>query len=339
MTSYLPTKEHLREVVLLCFNLKKSATECCQLLTTAYGGYAPTEVACSQWFRRFKSGDFDVRDKRPGQPRRIEIEELKALLDQDPSLTLENLARSLNVDESIVTKWLISVGYIHKEGNWVPHLLNDKDAGRRLMACEMLLQRHKRKGFLHRIVTGDEKWIYFNNPKRTKVSANPNEPLSVRISKVLLCIWWDQKGVVYYELLKPDETITSERYREQLISLSRALKEKRPEYTKRLDKVIFLHDDAQPHVTKPVKEILEALYWDVLPHPPYSPDIAPSGYHLFRSMTRSLADKDFQSYEDIKKWINEWIESKHESFFHEGIRVLPTKWETVITKGGRHYEM
>ena len=29
----------------------------------------------------------------------------------------------------------------------------------------------------------------------------------------MLCIWWDQKGVIYYELLKPGETITAERYR------------------------------------------------------------------------------------------------------------------------------
>ncbi|UYV70361.1 hypothetical protein LAZ67_7002670 [Cordylochernes scorpioides] len=42
------------------------------------------------------------------------------------------------------------------------------------------------------------------------------------------------------------------------------------------------HDNARPHVAKIVKETLEALQWDVLPHPPYSPDIAPSDYHIFR---------------------------------------------------------
>ena len=34
--------------------------------------------------------------------------------------------------------------------------------------CEMLLDRYKRKSFLHRIVTGDEKWIHFENPKRKR---------------------------------------------------------------------------------------------------------------------------------------------------------------------------
>ena len=102
--------------------------------------------------------------------------------------------------------------------------------------------------------------------------------------KTLLCIWWDQKGVLYYELLKPGQTITAEQYREQLIALNRSIKNKRPEWATRHGKVIFLHDNARPHIAKPVKDTLEVLGWDVLPHPPYSPDVAPSDYHLFRSM-------------------------------------------------------
>ena len=97
----------------------------------------------------------------------------------------------------------------------------------------------------------------------------------------MLCIW-DQLGVVYYELLKPNETITGAFYRTQLMRLSRALKEKRAHYYSRHDKVILLHDNARPHVAAPVKTYLETLNWEVLPHSPYSPDIAPSDYYLFR---------------------------------------------------------
>jgi len=69
------------------------------------------------------------------------------------------------------------------------------------------------------------------------------------------------KGLVYYELLKPGDSITGDQYRLQLIHLSRALREKWPEYEQRHDKVIFLHDNARPH---------ETLKWDVLPHQPFS---------------------------------------------------------------------
>jgi len=72
----------------------------------------------------------------------------------------------------------------------------------------------------------------------------------------MLCIWWDQKGLVYYELLKLGEetSITGDRYQLQLIRLSRALREKRPEYKQRHDKVILLHDNVRPHVAKVVKK-------------------------------------------------------------------------------------
>ena len=78
-------------------------------------------------------------------------------------------------------------------------------------------------------------------------------------------VWWHQKGVVYYELLKPGETVNIKRYQQQLIDLNRSLLKKRPEYQKRQYKVIFLHNNAPSHTAKPVRNTLEALSWEVLP--------------------------------------------------------------------------
>ena len=117
--------------------------------------------------------------------------------------------------------------------------------------------------------------------------------------KKLLCIWWDQLGVVYYKLLKPNGTITGAVYRTQLMRLRQTLKEKRTHYYSRHDKVILLHDIAHPHVAAPVKNYFETLKWEVLPHPPYSPDIAPSDFHLFRSMMHGLSEQHFTSYQNI----------------------------------------
>ena len=188
--------------------------------------------------------------------------------------------------------------------------MKPRDVERRLFACEQLLARQRRKGFLHRIVTGDEKWVHYHNPKRRKLWGLPNHASTstakpnIHDSKVMLCIWWDQLGVVYYELLKPTETITGDRYRKQLMRLSRGLKDKRPQYNDRHDRVILQHDNARPHVAKPVKTYLGTLKWEVLLHPPYSPDITPSDYYLFRSMTHGLADQHFRSYEEVKNWID-----------------------------------
>lgn len=65
----------------------------------------------------------------------------------------------------------------------------------------------------------------------------------------MLCIWWDEKGVIYHELLKPSETITGDRYRLQLIRLNRVLKEKRSEWDNRHNKLILLYDNGGPGPT------------------------------------------------------------------------------------------
>lgn len=197
-------------------------------------------------------------------------------------------------------------------------------------------------------MTGDEKWIFYDNPKKKKYYAMPGQSLpstsistpkpNIHGSKVMLCIWWDQKDVVYYELLQPGDSITGDRYRLQLIRLSRALREKRPEYEQRHDKVILLHDNARPHVAKVVKNYLETLKWDILPHPPYSPDIAPSDYWLFRRMQHDLAGHRFTSFAEIENWLLTWIASKDETFFRDGIRKLPERWEKVVASDGQYFD-
>ena len=73
-----------------------------------------------------------------------------------------------------------------------------------------------------------------------------------------------------------------------------------------------------------IKAYLETLKWEVLSHPPYSPDIAPTDY-LFRSMTHSLADQHFHSYKKTKCWVDSWIASKDLEFFQREIRILPER--------------
>jgi len=103
--------------------------------------------------------------------------------------------------------------------------------------------------------------------------------------KTMLCVW-DQEDVIYYELLKPGETVNAHRYHQQLIKLHRALREKRPHYRKRHDKLIFLHN-APSHTSTMIQNYLETLNWKVLP--PSRLLTRPSDYYLFSSATRSLS--------------------------------------------------
>ena len=60
---------------------------------------------------------------------------------------------------------------------------------------EMLQERYKKKSVLHRIVTGDEKWIHYDNPKRKQSYVKPGQPAkstakpNIHGAEVILCIW------------------------------------------------------------------------------------------------------------------------------------------------------
>jgi len=82
----------------LLFSVNKSAVASHQLLVEAYGEVILSETMCRDWFRHFKSSDFDVEDKeRAEKLKLIKDEELKALFDEDPCQTQEELAESLKV--------------------------------------------------------------------------------------------------------------------------------------------------------------------------------------------------------------------------------------------------
>lgn len=345
MSNFEPSKQHLREALLFCFHLKKTVTESHQLISEAYPKIVCERKTCQRWFARFKSGDFDVEDKeRPGQVKKFEDAELEALLEEDSCQTQEELAKSLGVTQQAISKRLKALGMIQKKGNWVPYELKLRDVERRFCMSEMLFKRNKKKSFLHRIVTGDEKWIHYDNPKPKKSYGYPGHASTstpkpnIHGAKVMLCIWWDQKGVIYYELLKPGETITGERYRQQLIKLNAEIKKKRPEWETRHESIIFQDDNARPHRTEPVKNYVENVGWESLPHPPYSPDLAPSDYHLFRSMQNLLTGIRFTSVDGIKKWLDSFLGGKQEQFFWDGIHKLPERWENVVASDGQYFE-
>jgi len=135
--------------------------------------------------------------------KKFKDKELEALLEEDQSQTQEELAESLGVIQQAVSVRLRAMGMIQKQGNWVPYELKSRDVERRFFTCEQLIQRQQRKGFLHRIMTGDEKWIFYDNPKKKKYYAKPGQSLpsiststpwlNIHGSKIMLCIWWDQK--------------------------------------------------------------------------------------------------------------------------------------------------
>ena len=115
-----------------------------------------------------------------------------------------------------------------------------------------------------------------------------------------------------------NETITGEKYRIQLMRMSRALREKRPQHKWMHENLILQHNIARSQGVKSVKNFLEALKWEIFPHPPYSSDIVPSFCNSSRSIAHGLADQKVCSYESVKKF-DSWTASKDELFYYHDI--------------------
>ncbi|UYV68430.1 hypothetical protein LAZ67_5004295 [Cordylochernes scorpioides] len=181
----------------------------------------------------------------------VSIDRLKpAFTSEGPIQTQEELAETLGVTQQAISNRLKVMGMMQKQGNWVPYELKPGNIERRICTCELLLKRQNRKVFFASNRDGGRKVDSLRRPKCRKSSVKPGHASTstakpnIHGKKLMLCIWWDQLGVIYYELLQPNETITGERYQQQLMRLSRALKIKRPLYAKRLAHVPF--DDTWP---------------------------------------------------------------------------------------------
>ncbi|GFY21320.1 histone-lysine N-methyltransferase SETMAR [Trichonephila clavipes] len=79
-------------------------------------------------------------------------------------------------------------------------------------------------------------------------------------------------------------------YCQRLDYLKLAIDQKWPELDNRRG-VVFHQDNARGHMSIVTRQKLKELEWEVLMHPPYSPDLAPSDYHLFRSLQNFLSGK------------------------------------------------
>ena len=151
----------------------------------------------------------------------------------------------------------------------------------------------------------------------------------------MLCVWWDRRGIIHFELLNRNETVTADLYVQQLQRVHQSLLEKRPALVNRKN-VVLLHDNARPHTARVTQENVLELGCSVLPHPPYSPDLVPSDYHLFRSLQNSLMGTNFSNEDQVREFVENFFTSKPAEFYAKGIEELPDKWQQVIANDGEY---
>ena len=148
-------------------------------------------------------------------------------------------------------------------------------------------------------IRGQEKWTTMTHAKDLSSSKGGD-------------VVWDWKGAFSYELLPENQMINSNKCCSQLDQLKVALDEHLELVNRKC--IIFHQNNARPHVSLMTRQKLLQLNWEVLIHLSCSPDIAPSDFHLFRSLQNSLNGKNFNSLKDCKRHLEQFFALKGKKF-------------------------
>ena len=181
----------------------------------------------------------------------------------------------------------------------VPRVLSHQQLQNRVDACMSLITSHHNFQWLSNLITGDEKWVMYANHTRKRQWLGLGQPgvetplPEPHPKKVMISVWWGVNGIIHWETLPTGCTITADSYCQQLERVAEKLKGKQ-------DLIYFLHDNARPHAAKSTRRELLELGWKTINHPPYSPDLAPTDYHMIRSLSHHLSGKIFDNEEDLK---------------------------------------
>ncbi|KAF2356502.1 Transposase type 1 [Trinorchestia longiramus] len=149
----------------------------------------------------------------------------------------------------------------------------------------------------------------------------------------MVTVWWSAIGVIHYSFLGVNETINAKRYCNDLAVMHARLSEKRPALVNRRGPIL-LHDNARPHVARMTVQKLTELEYETLPQPPYSPDLSPTDYHLFKHLNTFLDGKTFRSKQEVETTIKDFVASQPLTFYQQGINNLVVRWQRCIAAQG-----
>ena len=168
--------------------------------------------------------------------------------------------------------------------------------------------------FDNRIVTCDETWVYQHDPESKRQSMEWKNlrsppPVKFRVSrstkKLMATIFGDCEGVIHVDYLPRGSTMNGAYYGALLKRMRESLKEKRRGKLKR--GVLLQQDNAPVHNSKVAIAAAKECKFEIISHPPYSPEMAPSDYHMFGNLKKFLRGRRFEDDSDMTAAVDWWI--------------------------------
>lgn len=318
-----------------------------------FGGECLSQARVYSWAKEFREGRDRVENQpHPRRPRTSitseNVERVEQLILDNRRITIREISEEVGISvgsvEDIVHK---NLQFSKVSARWVPRILTTEQREKRVDVCQQLLQRYEEEGetFLESILTCDETWVHYSTPESKRASMQWKRkgsppPLKAKTTpsagKVMATVFWDFKGILHVDFLHTQKTINAQYYSNLLTQdVKTAIRGKR---RKSQSSVSFLQDNARPHTAALTCGTLENLKWNVLPHPAYSPDLAPSDFHLFGPLKEFLGGKKFQTNDAVEDAVRSWMDDQPKHFFESGIKSLPKRWRKCVELRGEYVE-
>ncbi|KFD53334.1 hypothetical protein M514_05815 [Trichuris suis] len=239
---------------------------------------------------------------------------VRNLVEGDRRITIRRIPRTAGISlHSALGILHETLGLRKLSARWAPKALREEQLVRRVKLSRELITKIEANetGFFDRIDTGNETWIYQydleikiqSKQRLPRGSAGPVKFKAERSAgKVMATIFWNSDGVILTDFLERERTVTASSYKAVLRKLKIALARKRR--GKLHFGVLFHHDNAPAHSSRTVRTVLREFRWEVIPHPPYSPDLAPSDFFLFPKLKEHLKGTLFESMDDAKRAVS-----------------------------------
>ncbi|UYV85184.1 hypothetical protein LAZ67_X004851 [Cordylochernes scorpioides] len=274
--------------------LEKNATETFQMLQKAFKDDCISRSQSWKWHKAFKEGQEEVADEplsgRPTTARTDEnVDRVLEVLRTDRRLSIQQIADTLHMS-TFVLHGIVTEDFQMRKvcAKLVPKMLTQDQKELRGLRCQELLDLIQNEpDFLNSVVTGDESWMFEYDPEskrqscawHTKSSPRPKKArMSKSRIKTMIIVFFDIRGIVHCEFVPQGQTVNSAFYLEVLRRMKRRIARVRTDIK---DTVKLHHDNATSHTAFIITNFLARSNTPVIPHPPYSLDLAPSDYFLF----------------------------------------------------------
>jgi histone-lysine N-methyltransferase SETMAR len=102
--------------------------------------------------------------------------------------------------------------------------------------------------------------------------------------------------------------------------------------------MLIQHDNTHPLTNLRTQGTIANFGWTVFPHPPYSPDLVPSDFHLFETLKDALCGTRFEDYKSVICAVMTWQHEQETSWYREGMHALVSHWRLAVDVDGDYVE-